>query len=120
MKLAREDIRTRKANLAEARKRKNAEIKRLRTMLNAANAVKKQIQTAQKQVSLTRERYSNGLRSFKQSLKKDSPARTLTAVNSLAAAAEKWASARQSIYTLEQRISAIYVKVGQEVNTRPK
>lgn len=70
VKLAREDLRTRKANLAEARKQKNAEIKRLRTLLNAATAVKKQIQTAQKKVSLARERYSNALRSFKQTLKR--------------------------------------------------
>ncbi|MBB6023478.1 hypothetical protein HNR77_004578 [Paenibacillus sp. JGP012] len=120
VKLAREDIRTRKASLAEARKQKNAEIKRLRTMLIETTAVKKQIQTAQKQVSLARERYASVLRSFKQILKKVEPARTLTALNSLAAAAEKWASARQNIYTLEQKVSEIYVKVGKEVRSRPK
>ncbi|MCK6077768.1 hypothetical protein [Paenibacillus silvae] len=120
VKLAREDIRTWKAKLAEARKQKNAEIKRLRTVLNAATAVKKQIQTAQKKVSLARERYSNELRSFKQTLKKGDPARTLTTLHSLKAAAEKCASARQTIYTLEQKISEIYVKVGQEVSNRPK
>nr|WP_145403580.1 hypothetical protein [Paenibacillus xylanexedens] len=120
VKLARENIRTWKAKLAEARKQKNAEIKRLRTVLNAETAVKKQIQTAQKKVSLGRERYSNELRSFKQTLKKGDPARTLTTLHSLEAAAEKCTSARQTIYSLEQKISEIYVKVGQEVSNRPK
>ncbi|WP_434752656.1 hypothetical protein [Paenibacillus amylolyticus] len=119
VQLAREDIRTRKANLAEARKRKNTEVKRLRTMLNGTNAVKKQIQTAKKQVSLSRERYSSALRNFKQILKKGEPARALSALNSLVSSAERWSVANQNIHTLEGRVSAIYVKVSQEIRNRP-
>ncbi|MGQ8870763.1 hypothetical protein [Paenibacillus sp. TSA_86.1] len=119
VQLAREDIRTRKANLAEARKRKNTEVKRLRTMLNGTNAVKKQIQTAKKQVSLSRERYMNALRNFKQILKKGEPARALSALNSLISSAEKWSVATQNIHTLEGKVSVIYVKVSQEIRNRP-
>lgn len=119
VQLAREDIRVKKRSLAEARKRKNNEVKRLRTMLNGTNAVKKQIQTAKKQVSLSRKRYSDALRNFKQALKKGEPSRALSALNSLVSSAERWTVASQHIYTLEQKVSAICVKVSQEIRNRP-
>lgn len=120
VQLAREDIRVKKLSLAEARKRKNKEVKRLRTMLNGTNAVKKQIQTAKKQVSLSRERFSDALRNFKQTLKKGEPSRVLSSLNSLVSSAERWTVANQNIHTLEQKVSAIYVKVSQEIRNRPK
>jgi archaellum component FlaC len=119
VQLAREDIRTKKMNLAEARKRKNNEVKRLRTMLNGTIAVKKQIKSAKKQVSLSRERYKNSLRNFKQILKKGEPSRALSALNSLVSSAERWSAATRNIHTLEQKVSAIYVKVSQEIRNRP-
>ncbi|KAA8783199.1 hypothetical protein EC604_04980 [Paenibacillus amylolyticus] len=120
VQLAREDIRVKKRSLAEARKRKNNEVKRLRTMLNGTNAVKKQIQTAKKQVSLSRERYTDALRNFKQSLKKGEPVRVLSTLNALVSSAERWTVASQHIHTLEQKVSAIYVKVSEEINNRSK
>ncbi|WP_342554507.1 hypothetical protein [Paenibacillus sp. FSL R7-0652] len=117
VQLAREDIRAKKKDLAEARKRKNTEVKRLRTMLKGTGTVKKQIQTARKQVSLSRERYSNVLRSFKQTLKKGQPARVLNALGSVVSSAERWASANRNLYTLEQKVTAIYVKVSQEIKS---
>ncbi|MDT0121203.1 hypothetical protein Q9R46_01000 [Paenibacillus sp. RRE4] len=120
VQLAREDIRTKKLSLAEARKRKNNEVKRLRTMLNGTNAVKKQIQTAKKQVSLSRERYSDALRNFKQSLKKGEPVRVLSTLNALVSSAERWTVASEHVHTLEQKVSAIYVKVSKEIHNRPQ
>ncbi|WP_145415026.1 hypothetical protein [Paenibacillus xylanexedens] len=120
VQLARADIRAKKLSLAEARKRKNNEVKRLRTMLNGTNAVKKQIQTAKKQVSLSRERYSDALRNFKQSLKKGEPVRVLSTLNALVSSAERWTVASQHVHTLEQKVSAIYVKVSQEIHNRPQ
>lgn len=118
VQLARDDIRTKKKKLAEARKRKNAEVKRLRTMLAGADPVKKQIQTAKKQVSLSRERYSKALQHFKQSTKQGQPARVLSSLNSLVSSAEKWAGSKQSIHVLEQNVSATYAKVRQEIAKR--
>ena len=46
VQLAKADIRIKKQHLADARKRKSTEDKRLRTMLAAADPFKKQIQTA--------------------------------------------------------------------------
>ncbi|MEK3827285.1 hypothetical protein [Paenibacillus sp. FSL K6-1558] len=120
VQLAREDIRAKKLSLAEARKRKNKEVKRLRAMLNGTNAVKKQIQTAKKQVSLSRERYSDALRNFKQTLKKGEPSRVLSSLNSLVSSAERWTVASQHIHTLEQKVSTIYVTVSQEIHNRSK
>ena len=74
VKLAREDIRIKKKELAEARKRKKAEVKRLRAMLAGADSVK-QIQTAKKQVSVAKGRYSNALQQFKQSMKQGQTSR---------------------------------------------
>lgn len=115
VQLAREDIRIKKKELAEARKRKNAEIKRLRAMLTGADSAKKQIQTGKKQASLAKERYSGALQHFKKSVKQGQTSRVLSSLNTLAAAAEKWAGSKQHIYTLEQKVSTTYVKVRQEL-----
>ncbi|WP_336759109.1 hypothetical protein [Paenibacillus sp. USHLN196] len=120
VQLAREDIRIKKKELAEARKRKSAEIKRLRAMLAGADSGKKQIQTAKKQASLVKERYANALQQFKQSAKQGQPSRVLSSLNALASAAEKWAGSKQHIHTLEQKVSTTYVKVRQEIAKRPK
>ncbi|WP_440116908.1 hypothetical protein [Paenibacillus sp. QZ-Y1] len=120
VKLAREDIRIKKKELAEARKRKKAEVKRLRAMLAGADSVKKQIQTTKKQVSVAKERYSNALQQFKQSMKQGQTSRVLSSLNSLGTAAEKWAGSKQNIHTLEQKVSTTYVKVRQELANRPK
>ncbi|MCF7756305.1 hypothetical protein KQ941_17830 [Paenibacillus xylanexedens] len=120
VKLAREDIRIKKKELAEARKRKSTEIKRLRAMLAGADSAKKQIQTAKKQTSLAKERYANALQQFKQSTKQGQPSRVLSSLNTLASAAEKWAGTKQHIHTLEQKVSTTYVKVRQEIAKRPK
>ncbi|NMI04609.1 hypothetical protein HF638_11505 [Paenibacillus sp. SZ31] len=120
VQLAREDIRIKKKELAEARKRKTAEVKRLRVMLTGADPVKKQIQTAKKQVSLAKERYSNALQQFKQSTKQGQTSRVLSSLNVLASATEKWAGSKQNIHTLEQKVSTTYVKVRQELAKRPK
>ncbi|WJM09386.1 hypothetical protein [Paenibacillus sp. PK1-4R] len=120
VKLAREDIRIKKKELAEVRKRKSAEIKRLRAMVAGADSTKKQIQTAKKQASLAKERYSNALQQFKQSTKQGQTSRVLSSLNTLASAAEKWASTKQNIHTLEQKVSTTYVKVRQEIAKRPK
>lgn len=120
VQLAREDIRIKKKELAEARKRKTAEVKRLRAMLAGADTAKKQIQTAKKQVSLAKERYSNALQQFKQSTKQGQTSRVLSSLNALASAAEKWAGSKQNIHTLEQKVSTTYVKVRQEIAKRPK
>ncbi|MFX3651257.1 MAG: hypothetical protein ACE3K2_05580 [Paenibacillus sp.] len=120
VQLAREDIRIKKKELAEARKRKTAEIKRLRAMLAGADSAKKQIQTAKKQASLAKERYSGALQQFKQSTKQGQPSRVLSSLNTLASAAEKWANTKQNIHTLEQKVSTTYVKVRQEIAKRPK
>ncbi|WP_156395385.1 hypothetical protein [Paenibacillus sp. Root52] len=118
VQLAREEIRMKKSELAEARKRKNTEIKRLRSMLSGADSVKRQIQTAKKQVSLTKERYSNALKQFKQSLKQTQPSRVLSSLNQLVSATEKWTSTKQHVYTLEQKVSNHYIKVNQELAKR--
>lgn len=118
VQLAREEIRLKKNELAEARKRKNTEIKRLRSMLSGADSVKRQIQTAKKQVSLTKERYSNALKQFKQSLKQTQPSRVLSSLNQLVSATEKWTSTKQHVYTLEQKVSNHYTKVNQELAKR--
>ncbi|MEK4662234.1 hypothetical protein MHH93_10070 [Priestia sp. FSL H7-0729] len=115
VQLAREDIRIKKKELAEARKRKSVEIKRLRAMITGADSVKKQIQTGKKQVSLAKERYSGALQHFKQSTKQGQTTRVLSSLNALASAAEKWAGSKQHIYTLEQKVSTTYVKVRQEL-----
>ncbi|QOS77251.1 hypothetical protein JNUCC31_20915 [Paenibacillus sp. JNUCC31] len=120
VQLAREDIRFKKKELAEARKRKSTEVKRLRTLLAGVDPVKKQIQTGKKQASLSRERYSNALQQFKQSAKLGQSSRVLSSLNSLAAAAEKWAGSKQHIYTLEQKVSATYANVRQELAKRSK
>ncbi|WP_222125201.1 hypothetical protein [Paenibacillus xylanexedens] len=120
VKLAREDIRIKKKELAEARKRKSTEIKRLRAMLAGADSAKKQIQTAKKQASLAKERYSNALQQFKQSTKQGQTSRVLSSLNALASAAEKWAGSKQHIHTLEQKVSTTYMKVRQEIAKRPK
>ncbi|WP_146113469.1 hypothetical protein [Paenibacillus sp. PCH8] len=120
VQLAREDIRIKKKELAEARKRKSTEVKRLRAMLAGADSVKKQIQTAKKQVSLAKERYSNALQHFKQSTKKGQTSRVLSSLNSLASSAERWSGSKQNIHTLEQKVSATYVKVRQELTKRLK
>ncbi|RAW13903.1 hypothetical protein DC345_17275 [Paenibacillus taichungensis] len=120
VQLARQDIRLKKKELAEARKRKSTEVKRLRTLLAGADPVKKQIQTGKKQASLSRERYSNALQQFKQSTKLGQSSRVLSSLNSLSAAAEKWAGSKQHIYTLEQKVSATYAAVRQELTKRPK
>lgn len=120
VQLAREDIRFKKKELAEARKRKSTEVKRLRTLLAGADPVKKQIQTGKKQASLSKERYSNALQQFKQSTKQGQSSRVLSSLNSLAAATEKWAGSKQHIYTLEQKVSATYAKVRQELTKSPK
>lgn len=120
VQVAREDIRIKKKELAEARKRKTAEIKRLRAMLAGADSAKKQIQTAKKQASLAKERYSNALQQFKQSTKQGQTSRVLSSLNTLASAAEKWAGTKQNIHTLEQKVSTTYVKVRQEIAKRPK
>ncbi|MGN7411204.1 hypothetical protein [Paenibacillus sp. SAF-068] len=120
VQLAREDIRIKKKQLAEARKRKNAEIKRLRAMLTGADTAKKQIQTVKKQASLAKERYSGALQHFKQSAKQDQTSRVLSSLNTLAAAAEKWAGSKQHIHTLEQKVSTTYVKVRQELDKSSK
>lgn len=120
VQLARQDIRFKKKELAEARKRKSTEVKRLRTLLAGADPVKKQIQTGKKQASLSKERYSNALQQFKQSTKQGQSSRVLSSLNSLAAATEKWAGSKQHIYTLEQKVSATYAKVRQELTKRPK
>ncbi|MCG7377690.1 hypothetical protein MH215_11865 [Paenibacillus sp. ACRSA] len=118
VQLAREEIRMKRSELAEARKRKNTEIKRLRGLLSGADSVKKQIQTAKKQVSLTKERYSNALKQFKQSLKQAQPTRVLSSLNQLVSATEKWTSTKQHVYTLEQKVSNHYIKVNQELAKR--
>lgn len=120
VKLAREDIRIKKKELAEARKRKNTEIKRLRAMLAGADSAKKQIQTAKKQATLAKERYSNALQQFKQNTKQGQTSRVLSSLNTLASAAEKWTGTKQNIHTLEQKVSTTYVKVRQEIAKRPK
>ncbi len=120
VKLAREDIRIKKKELAEARKRNSAEIKRLRAMLAGADSAKKQIQMAKKQASLAKGRYSNALQQFKQSTKQGQTSRVLSSLNTLASAAEKWAGTKQNIHTLEQKVSTTYVKVRQEISKRPK
>ncbi|CAI6081691.1 hypothetical protein PAECIP112173_03292 [Paenibacillus sp. JJ-100] len=120
VQLAREEIRLKKMDLAEVRKRKTNEMKRLRTMLNGANTVQKQIQTAKKQISLSRKRYSNAFRTLKQALKKGEPAQVLRDVNSLASSAEKWAGVNENIHRLEQNVSAIYAKVSQEISEKSK
>ncbi|WP_340015927.1 hypothetical protein [Paenibacillus sp. FSL K6-1318] len=120
VQLAREDIRIKKKELAEARKRKTTEVKRLRAILAGADPVKKQIQTAKKQASLAKERYSNALQQFKQSTKQGQTSRVLSSLNALASAAEKWAGSKQNIHTLEQKVSSTYVKVRQEIAKRPK
>ncbi|MEC0123565.1 hypothetical protein [Paenibacillus pabuli] len=120
VQLAREDLRLKKKELAEARKRKSTEVKRLRTILAGADQVKKQIQTGKKQASLSKERYSNALQQFKQNTKQGQSSRILSSLNSLAAAAEKWAGSKQHIYTLEQKVSATYAKVRQELTKRAK
>lgn len=120
VQLAREDIRFKKKELAEARKRKSTEVKRLRALLAGADQVKKQIQSGKKQASLSKERYSNALQQFKQSTKQGQSSRVLSSLNSLAAAAEKWAGSKQHIFTLEQKVSATYAKVRQELTKRPK
>ncbi|MGO4730974.1 hypothetical protein [Paenibacillus sp. 2KB_22] len=120
VQLAREDIRIKKKELAEARKRKSAEIKRLRIMLAGTDSAKKQIQTAKKQASLAKERYSGALQQFKQSAKQGQTSRVLSSLNALASAAEKWAGAKQNIHTLEQKVSTTYMKVRQEIAKRPK
>ncbi|MBD8838563.1 hypothetical protein IFU39_12130 [Paenibacillus sp. CFBP 13594] len=120
VKLAREDIRIKKKELAEARKRKSAEIKRLRAMLAGADSAKKQIQTAKKQATLAKERYSNALQQFKQNTKQGQTSRVLSSLNTLASAAEKWTGTKQNIHTLEQKVSTTYVKVRQEIAKRLK
>jgi len=120
VQLAREDIRIKKKELAEARKRKTTEVKRLRAVLAGADPVKKQIQTAKKQASLAKERYSNALQQFKQITKQGQTSRILSSLNTLASAAEKWAGTKQNIHTLEQKVSTTYVKVRQEIAKRPK
>ncbi|WFR62704.1 hypothetical protein P9222_32015 [Paenibacillus amylolyticus] len=120
VQLAREDIRIKKKELAEARKRKSAEIKRLRAMLTGADSAKKQIQTGKKQASLAKERYSGALQHFKQSAKQGQTSRVLSSLNALAAAAEKWAGSKQHIHTLEQKVSTTYVKVRQELTKSSK
>ncbi|WP_426254136.1 hypothetical protein [Paenibacillus pabuli] len=120
VQLAREDLRLKKKELAEARNRKSTEVKRLRTILAGADQVKKQIQTGKKQASLSKERYSNALQQFKQNTKQGHSSRILSSLNSLAAAAEKWAGSKQHIYTLEQKVSATYAKVRQELTKRAK
>ncbi|WP_145146289.1 hypothetical protein [Paenibacillus xylanexedens] len=120
VQLAREDIRIKKKELAEAHKRKTAEVKRLRAIMAGADPVKKQIQTAKKQASLAKERYSNALQQFKQSTKQGQTSRVLSSLNALASATEKWAGSKQNIHTMEQKISSTYVKVRQEIAKRPK
>lgn len=120
VQLAREDIRIKKKELAEARKRKSTEIKRLRAMLAGADSAKKQIQTAKKQATLAKERYSGALQQFKQNTKQGQTSRVLSSLNTLASAAEKWAGTKQHIHTLEQKVSTTYMKVRQEIAKRSK
>lgn len=120
VQLAREDIRIKKKELAEARKGKSAEIKRLRAMLAGADSAKKQIQTAKKQATLAKERYSGALQQFKQNTKQGQASRVLSSLNALASAAEKWAGTKQHIHTLEQKVSTTYMKVRQEIAKRSK
>lgn len=115
VQLAKADIRIKKQQLADARKRKSTEDKRLRTMLAVADPFKKQIQTAKKQASLSKERYTNALKLFKQNIKDGQPSRVMSSLNQLSSAAEKWAGSKQNIYTLEQKVADTYLKVKKEL-----
>ncbi|MGF9697447.1 hypothetical protein [Paenibacillus sp. MABNR03] len=118
VQLAKADVRMKKQQLADARKRKSTEDKRLRSMLAAADPFKKQIQTGKKQASLTKERYANALKLFKQNIKQGQPSRVLSSLNQLSSAAEKWAGSQQNIHALEQKVADIYLKAKKELAKR--
>jgi hypothetical protein len=113
--LARIDVQNKQNALKKAKDNKAATVRKIRATLAEADPLKVQIKAAKSSVSLNKTRLSAASKSFNLAVKKADTKSAIDWLTTSSSLSRQIAEQKQSLYTLEQKISAILIRAKAQV-----
>lgn len=118
VQMARIDVSNKVRTLQSAKNQTAQTKKSLRNMLEAKNPIKVQIKAAKSTLSASTKKLSSETTLFKQVVKKGQVNNTLHSLERLMSYCQQISTLKESIYTLENKITAIHTKVKSQISSK--